>query len=218
MLSFPFEIPPSLYSYLEKFESNPQKTTEKLKTHLQRRGQDPIGEFLLAWFYLQQEQSDAALNHAIRAKAMAPGSPLLQFLPYFIRHPDSFTAWQPSESSPDNQITEFVFAHPRYPNHTDLDALIEQISKVDPQQLRKFESGDRETEGKDELEETKTVEEENVDDIVSETIADIYEKQNRLEKAKIVYNKLAEYYPEKRETYRDAIERIDKRLERENED
>jgi tetratricopeptide (TPR) repeat protein len=213
MISFPFEIPPSLYSYLEKFDDSPERTTEKLEAHLQRRGQDPIGEFLLAWFYLQQEMPQKARKHAIRAKAIAPGSPLMEYLPYFIRHPESFTAWQPSPASKGNQITELLFAHPRYPHNTDLDLLIEKISKVDPEQLYHPNEDEEAVEGEETVEE----EESDMDDIISETMADIYEKQNRFKKALKVYRKLIEYNPEKKDTYEEAIERINKRLERERE-
>lgn len=214
MLSFPFEIPPSLYSYLEKFDEQPERVTEKLAHHLSRRGQDPIGQFLLAWFYLHQEDKESALKHAIKAKAFAPGSPLLEYLPYFIRHPETFNAWQPSTKSPDDQITESVFSQPRYPDSDmDLDTLIEEISKVDPENLRKVhsESPDEESEQKDLSAGTDDVE-----DIVSETLADIYEKQNQFQQAIRVYRQLIELHPEKEDTYLQSINRLEQRLEQNN--
>lgn len=215
MISFPFEIPPSLYSYLEKFDDNPVRTTEKLENQLQRRGADPIGEFLLAWFYLRQEKVGKARNHAMRAKAMASGSPLMEFLPYFIQHPQSFSAWQPSTSSKNNQITELLFSHPQYPQDTDLDHLIEQISKLDPENIRQKSI---EEAPHDDIEDEDEEQDDGIDDIISETIADIYEKQNRFKEAKNVYRKLQEYYPEHKEEYEKAIKRINQRIEREQRD
>ncbi len=217
MLSFPFEIPPSLYSYLEKFEDDPKGITKKLEDHLDRRGQDPIGEFLLAWFYLHQDKKEAALVHGIKAKAYAPGSPLMEHLPYFIRHPETFNAWQPTSQSSDHQVTESVFAHPRYPNSLDdLDELIEQISQVNPKKLRKRQQKEFE----EPEEHSHGVEADEVDDIISETLADIYEKQNRFERAIHVYQQLMQIYPDHEEVYRNAIDRLQKRIDEEkgNED
>jgi tetratricopeptide (TPR) repeat protein len=215
MLSFPFEIPPSLYSYLEKFEEHPERITEKLATHLSRRGQNPIDQFLLAWLYLHQEDKESALKHAIKAKAFAPGSTLLEYLPYFIRHPESFNAWQPSTKAPDEQVTESVFSQPRYPeSDMDLDALIEQISRVDPEKMGsgEWEAVDEETEQKDLSAGT-----DDVDDIVSETLATIYEKQNQFQQAIRVYRQLIELHPENREKYTQAIDRLEKRMELDDE-
>ncbi len=211
MLSFPFEIPPSLYSYLEKFDEQPERITGKLANHLSRRGQDPIGQFLLAWFYLHQEDKESALKHAIKAKAYAPGSPLLEYLPYFIRHPETFSAWQPSTKSPDEQITESVFSQPRYPeSDMDLDTLIEQISRVDPEKMggEKSEAAEEGAEQKD-----LSVGTDDVDDIVSETLADIYEKQNQFQQSIRVYRQLIELHPEEKEKYLQAIDRLEKRME-----
>jgi len=102
MQELPFEIPQSLNSYLTQFQNDPDKGIANLKAFLKKRGMDAVGYFLLSWLCLNDGRKEEALQHALRAKSYAPGSPFFQHLHYFLVHPDHFEAWKPF--APDEEL------------------------------------------------------------------------------------------------------------------
>ena len=95
MHELPFEIPQSLNTYLNRFQSDPDKGIADLEAFLKKRGMDAVGYFLLSWLCLNNGRKEEALRHALKAKSFAPGSPFFQHLHYFLVHPDHFDAWKP---------------------------------------------------------------------------------------------------------------------------
>src|SRR5699024_2247490 len=77
-----------------QFESSPDKAINRLQTQLNKRGPDPVGYFLLGWFFHRQDEREKAIDCAFKAKNLASGSPFLKNIHYFFTHPDVFEAWQ----------------------------------------------------------------------------------------------------------------------------
>lgn len=61
MSNFPFHLPDSLVSYAIQFESSPEKAVNRLQSQLDKRGPDPVGYFLLGWFYHRQNKNSKQL-------------------------------------------------------------------------------------------------------------------------------------------------------------
>lgn len=187
-------IPQSLKSYLELFQQEPEKAITRLKEHLDKRGPDAVGHYLLSWFHHLQGDQKKATQAAWAAKIFAPGSPAMEKLHYFMAHPDSFRAWTPTEVDGIRQSTP---AQPATHPISDLDALIEKLSAVES---KRIEFNPDKTDERD-LAEQAT----HVDDIATETLAQIHEKQGHLSLAISTYRKLIETHPDKAEYFRERI-------------
>ncbi|MFN1834456.1 tetratricopeptide repeat protein [Balneola sp. MJW-20] len=197
MADFPFNIPKSLSSYVERFDEDPAKITGKLKRHLKKRGPDAVGHFLLSWFYYLQDKQSDAIREALKAKTFAPGSPLMEHLHYFLVHPEKFEAAVPDRSfSSDRKILQ---QGKRTSQILDLDRLIELLEAVESQRIRIPENDDGE---QVDLSESST----DVDDLVSETLARIHVKQGKKKEAIRMYEQLIKLKPEKAEEFEDQIQ------------
>lgn len=206
MADLPFDIPPSLYSYLEQFESAPQKTTRRLEQQLQKRGADAVGYFLLAWFYHKQENQPEAVNAALKAKIFAPGSPFFEKLHYFFSHPNLFDAWCTQEAWNDHTLGGYGFS--KSGPILDLDNLIEKLSKIESSRIR-FNQDIL----SDEDSSSATEESDEVDDIVSETLAKIHEQQGKYKTAIKAYERLKVTKKERQSFYDERIEELKKKIE-----
>lgn len=206
MPQIPFEIPKSLASYAEHFEEDPLKATTRLKKQLEKRGPDAVGHFLLAWFYHLKGQDDKAVEEAIKARVFAPGSPFFEKLHYYLSHPSTFDAWTPDRysSSPNRP------GQSRDPGPVlDLDNLIQKLSAVESKRIKAGGSvpGESREKGK---------ENDDVDDMVSETLASIHEKQGKFDAAIKAYRRLMELnHTDKKDYYSEQINRLQKRKEEE---
>jgi hypothetical protein len=199
MVDLPFDIPKSLASYAEHFESDPIKATIRLKEQLKKRGPDAVGHFLLAWFYHQKNMTDEAVDHALKAKIYAPGSTFLGNLHYYLSHPQTFNAWKPGPASRRNESST---EPPRLPGPVlDLDALIEKLSKVESRRI--VASQANETSNQSYSESAVSV-----DDIASETLASIHETQGKTEAAIQTYKRLEKMNSEKKDYYKQQISRL----------
>lgn len=207
MADFPFPIPKSLATYVDQFEDDPEKATEMLKSHLKKRGLDSTGHFFLAFFYFKRGMQEEAMEHAIKAKTFAPGSPLMENLPYFFNHPDGLNAWLPSreESSFSHYSTQEQVSRVSA-SLLDLDKLIAELSQIETKKITPDQNEDVDTET--DLSERSS----KVDDIVSETLANIHENQGRYKLAIQTYEKLTSLYPSKQERYQEQISRLRKKL------
>ncbi|MEX2585521.1 MAG: hypothetical protein WD315_03945 [Balneolaceae bacterium] len=194
-------IPQSLNSYLELFQQEPEKAISRLKAHLDKRGPDAVGHYLLSWFHHLQGDSKKAVQAAWAAKIFAPGSPAMEKLHYFMAHPDSFRAWSPTEVAGIRQAKPAQMAtHPI----SDLDALIEKLSTVESKRID-FNP--------DKADERNLAEQASrVDDIATETLAQIHEKQGHLELAISTYQKLIDTRPDKAESFRKRILELKEKL------
>lgn len=207
MADFPFPIPKSLATYVDQFEDDPEKATEMLKNHLKRRGLDATGHFFLAFFYFKRGMQEEAMDHAIKAKTFAPGSPLMENLPYFFSHPDGLNAWLPSkEEAPYSHYSTQEQVSRVSASLLDLDKLIAELSQIETKKITPDQNDDIDTEA--DLSERAN----KVDDIVSETLAIIHENQGRYKLAKITYEKLMSIRPSKKDRYKEQISRLDAKI------
>jgi len=209
MANLPFDIPQSLSTYVEQFDEDPVKVTTKLKNHLEKRGPDAVGYFLLAWFYHLKGVDDQAVHYALKAKTYAPGSPLMENLHYYLTHPNSFEAWKPRYTSVSSE-RDYRLDDTHEPA-LNLDHLIERLSEV--------ESGrgdDSESEKKSIFSFDVSELEQDVDDIASETLANIHETQGKTEAAIRTYKRLKKLNKEKEEFYKEQINRLERMRNRKN--
>ena len=193
------QIPKSYSSYLEQFEENPEKAISRLTTRIEKRNSGAVGFFFLAWLHLKNKNKEKALEAALNAKIMAPGSRFMERLPYFIQHPHAFDAWQPKKVSTERK-KESSNSEQSYPIH-DLDLLISKLSSIEPKKmsekdLRKVEHHDL---SKDSAK---------VEDIVTETLAIIHEKQENYTAAIKTYKRLMVENSSKEEHYKEQIDRL----------
>ncbi|MEX0719920.1 MAG: tetratricopeptide repeat protein [Balneolaceae bacterium] len=200
MQQLPFNIPQSLSSYIEKFEDDPETVISKLKKHLNKRGPDAVGHFLLAWFYHLQEQKQLAIKEALKAKTFAPGSPLMEHLHYFLVHPEKFDAVIPRQTyaSSNTKLQQGSRTSPIL----DLDKLIALLEEVESHRIQIPADG----EPFNETDLSKDAEQ--VDDVVSETLARIHSKQGRKKEAIKMYERLIDKNQDKAELYSDEIEKL----------
>jgi tetratricopeptide (TPR) repeat protein len=212
MNDIPFSLPEALVSYAIQFEAAPDKTIRRLRKQLDKRGPDPVGYFLLGWFYHRKKWREKAIEYALTAKSYAPGSPFFDHLHYFFAHPDVFDAWQPAHSSPMmGQPAGSGFAG--YEPVAELETLIEKLSAFNAQgqSAAGFNPSDIENDS------SLPPGCEDVDDIVSETLAEIHEKQGKPEAAIGIYKKLIEQNRKRGRYYDDQIARLQEIKESEQE-
>jgi len=200
MPQLPFKIPKSLASYAEHFDKEPIEATKRLQKQLKKRGPDAVGHFLLAWFYHLEGMDDQAVDEALKARIFAPGSPFFEKLHYYLSHPNTFEAWTPdSETVASPKSTQSVHEPGPVLN---LDSLIQKLASVESKRIRPDEKEEPEDKN------NKKVSADNVDDIVSETLAQIHERQGKLNAAIRTYERLIELRPQKREQYQEEIIRL----------
>jgi len=201
MEPLPFELPPSLAIYAEQFEEAPERTIDKLEKHLNRRGPDAVGYFLMAWFYVQNDDMPKAIESALKAKTYAPGSPFLEYLHYFLIHPEAFQAWIPPDNNvhPVNEASVYMqpvdFIH-------DLESLISRLTEAETKKI----TFDPESPAPAE---DLSIPSQSVDDIATETLAYIYEKQGKIEEAKAMYQRLIAMRPDKKKEYTKALKNLE---------
>lgn len=205
MPQLPFDIPKSLASYAEHFEEDPIKATTRLKKQLKKRGPDAVGHFLLAWFYHLKGMDDQAVDEALKARIFAPGSPFFRKLHYYLSHPKAFDAWTPETTATTSQKTPESSLEPG--PVLNLDTLIQKLSEVESERIRP-KAANKNSEQTDTDAEVST---DNVDDIVSETLASIHEKQGKTEAAIRTYQRLKDLNKEKQDFYNQQIHRLQKK-------
>jgi len=197
MKTLPFTIPPSLNSYVEQFESDPERMTRKLDRLVKKRDPDAVGHFLLAWFYHLQGDQETAISEALKAKTYAPGSPLMEHLHFFLLHPEQFEAAVPTRLVKKKKV--FVQGN-RTPQILDLDRLIELLEAVESQRVN-YSYNDVSDE---DLSEPSN----DVAEIISETLAKIHEAQGNKKEAIHMYERLVIANEEKADVYSTKIEEL----------
>ncbi len=203
MQDFPFNIPKSLSSYVEKFDEDPKLITQKLKKHLKKRGPDAVGHFLLSWFFHLRGMNKEAIAEALKAKTYAPGSPLMEHLHYFLVHPEKFEAAVPTTSY--SSGTTKLQQAARTSSLLDLDRLIEMLEQVESKRIQ-IPGEDEEFDDTD-----LSKESEKVDDLVSETLAKIHAQQGREKEAVKMYQRLIELKSDKADHYQKQIDKLKKK-------
>jgi tetratricopeptide (TPR) repeat protein len=206
MNDIPFTLPTSLVSYAIQYESSPNKAIRRLENHLMKRGTDPIGYFLLGWFYHRKKQTQKAISCALKAKNYAPGSPFLRKLHYYFAHPNVFEAWRPYAQQSD--LSDSVASFSGYESVEKLQILIEKLSTFDEVTMNNDKTIRPESDN------ILPSSSDDVDDIVSETLAGIHEEQGKPEAAIDIYKKLMKSNHSKSEDYKEEIERLKNKNDR----
>lgn len=192
------DVPESYRIYFEQFEDDPHGTIKKLENHVSRRNSGAVGYYLLAILSRKAGNKSAAIKFALSAKILAPGSKFFNRLPYYIQHPDLFEAWVPEKNLTSSLTTDRKTdsSHPI----EDLDQLISKLSRIETKRIKISEEP---SENRD-LSENSA----NVDDIVTETLALIHEKQGNHQAAINVYKQLRLANSSQRKRYDEEILRL----------
>ncbi|HMB98472.1 MAG TPA: tetratricopeptide repeat protein [Balneolaceae bacterium] len=194
-------FPESFQAYIEQFAKEPDAAINRFEKFVKKRGQDAIGHCLLAWMYYKKGDNSRAVSNAWKAKIFAPGSPFLEQFHYFLQHPKKFKAWKP-ESTSEKTRPDFRYDDKSHPIF-DLDSLISKLSSVETRRLSKDDLTDDDTDlGSSSLQ---------TDDIVTETLAVIHEKQKNYEAAILTYEKLIALHPNKEKEYHKQVKRLRKK-------
>jgi|AntRauTorcE11898_2_1112593.scaffolds.fasta_scaffold05336_5 tetratricopeptide (TPR) repeat protein len=201
-------VPESYQIYLDQFHSDPDGTLTKLETHVSKRNSGAVGYYILAVLSRTAGRTTDAIKYALSAKILAPGSEFFRRLPYYMQHPDYFDAWVP-EYAPKENGKEKQKPRSTHPIR-DLDQLISKLSEAETKRIRMPEA-DIDTE--------KSVEDlskrsADVDDIVTETLALIHEKQGNYQSAIKVFKQLRLANGSKREHYDEQILRLQELMEK----
>lgn len=202
----PNNIPRSLQPYLDQFQKQPEKAIERLEKHLEKRGPDAVGHYLLAWFYHHSNCRNQAVKAAWKARIFAPGSPTVKELHYYMQHPEQFKAWNPARLQ--NRVSKKIHQEDEAHPILDLDALISKLSNTESKKIQLQENQGEDEELPD-LSEYAT----RVGDIFTETMADIHEKQGNREAAIKTYEELKKLHPDKARHYKKEIRRLQKELQ-----
>jgi predicted Zn-dependent protease len=193
MNQFPFDIPESLRSYLNTFQESPEKGISNLEQYISRRRLDAVAFFLLASMYKSQGADEKARDTAARARALAPGSRLLEHLHYFLSHPDGFNAWVPEDVSP--------FPSNRRKDATsnlsyDLEALITRLTRAGTKRIKVSEQAS---------ETDLILRSDEVEALATPTLAQIYVKQGKIQEAIATYQRLCETRPAQTKAFEEQI-------------
>jgi len=201
MNHFLTHFPESLQAYIQQFETDPAGAIERLEKFTAKRGPDAVSRCLLAWMYHKQGNDKKAISSAWQAKVYAPGSPFLEQFHYYLKHPKKFNAWHPEHNKEMSRVTYRYDdqAHPIM----DLDSLISKLSSIETRRLKPEDLTDDDTDLGSPATQT--------DDIVTETLAVIHEKQKNYQAAILTYEKLAALYPDKEKHYQKQINRLKKK-------
>lgn len=205
-------VPESYRIYLDQFENDPEGTLTKLENHVSKRNSGAVGYYILAVLSRKAGRSSDAVKYALSAKILAPGSEFFRRLPYYIQHPDYTEAWVPkqSQTSTRKKKKEPQTTHPI----RDLDQLISRLSEAETKRIQVPESGTDTEKSAEDLSKRSA----DVDDIVTETLALIHEKQGNYEAAIKVFKQLRQSKSSKRDHYDEQILRLHDLIEQEKDD
>jgi tetratricopeptide (TPR) repeat protein len=198
METIPFTLPESLQGYIKTFEQSPDKAIDNLQKYLLKRRNDAVGYFLLALLFKMNDKTAKALEAAITARALAPGSSLLDNLHYFLSHPEGFNAWIPDREhqfglkKPQNGNGHFSFS-------MDLEQMIGRLSRVDRKRIKPVGVS-----GSAGLNEDTEI----LNKVATPTLARIFESQGQTNEAIGVYEKLMESNPSKKAEFEAEITRL----------
>lgn len=201
MQHLPFNIPKSLASFVEIFEKDQDKAIAKLQKQVKKRDPDTVGHFLLAWLHHLKNENKEAIKEALIAKNYAAGSPLMEHLHYFLVHPEQFNASVPQSGF--SEQTKLQQGTRRSPI-LDLDRLIEMLEAVESQRIQI--SMDNDEDSMEDLSEESN----NIEDIISETLAQIHITQGNKKAAIKMYERLIEVHEDKTDEFLYKIDQLKK--------
>ncbi len=200
----PFPIPESLRSYAEQFSNQPERSIDRLRSFLKKRGQDAVGHMLLAWMYLQNGQQENAISAAMKAKRYAPGSPFLEHYIFFLLHPDQFEATLPDilEAQKESKKSNAQIS-------ADLEKIIHKLSEKRGTVVNNPDESPM-SEEEDLSKRTSYIQ-----DLATETLANIYQKHGKFQEAIRVYGMLKQTIPERADEFETKISELRRQMENE---
>ena len=204
-------VPESYQIYLDQFDSDPEGTITKLENHVSKRNSGAVGYYILAVLSRDAGRAADAVRYALSAKIMAPGSEFFRRLPYFIQHPDYFNAWvpdRPAKTHTRKKQQETQSTHPI----RDLDQLISKLSEAETKRIRVPKEDVDAEKSTEDLSQRSA----DVDDIVTETLALIHEKQGNYTAAINVFKRLRLANSSEREHYDEQILRLQELIDMES--
>lgn len=207
-LDLPFSLPEVYRTYVERFEQQPDDSIDKLQQLISKRGEDPLGLCLLCILYKQNRQMSLALSMAAKLRYLVPGSSFYLALAYRLQHPDGFEAWLPKEVlTPTDKEKEPVFVSAPA---EELDELIDALSQVENTRidLSKNVNIDPDVD--------LSAPSNEVNDIFTETLADIYMGQKAWTKAERVLLGLIKQDPDKTKQLEEKLKFVRAKLASKN--
>ncbi len=192
---FPLPLPASLKSYDDMFQRAPREAVRRLEAQSKKRGNDAVCSLLLAWFHHQLGDGTLAREQVARARSFAPGSLFMEFASYRLFHPDGFEAWLPDDPQMGHAPGFFV------ERTLSLDELIERLSDSDAARITLSETP---PDVDADLSQSPFAAEE----MATETLAAIYEKQGKLDEAAVVYERLLKAHPDREAHFRERLNHI----------
>ena len=212
-------LPDSIRHYLQESQTDPDAVLERLEADLKRAPSDPVLHLRQAIALKSKGRLSEASDAAWKACIYAPGSRLMQALPYYIAHPDGFDApsvpgmelASPLESSRSRSVGRSILPT------QDLDRMIEHLLNLEskgrigignPNESDEPESGKRFSE-KEESEEGRDAPEEGGElDVASTTLISILEAQGQHKQALQLLNQLLGGNPPNREELEEHKQRL----------
>lgn len=204
-------VPESYQIYLDQFDSDPEGTLTKLENHVTKRNSGAVGYYILAVLSRNAGRMSDAVRYALSAKILAPGSEFFRRLPYFIQHPDYFDAWIPVEQVHPGSRKKKQETQSTHPIR-DLDLLISKLSEAETKRIQ-IPKADIDAEKSTEDLSQRSAD---VDDIVTETLALIHEKQGNYTAAINVFKQLRLSKSSNREHYDEQILRLQELIDKES--
>ncbi len=201
MKSIPFELPESLKSYLVTYQDDPDKGMQLLEKHVNKRRNDAVGFLLLALMHHHAGNHEKAIKSATMSGSLAPGSPLLENLQYFLSHPDGFDAWIPNETLRRSKSLGRDSGSNGMDLGLDLDTLISRLSRANQKRIKISDHSSEGSFNPDAVE---------LELLATPTLAMIYERQNNYDEAIRMYRRLIECRPDRADDFKHAIDRIEK--------
>jgi tetratricopeptide (TPR) repeat protein len=205
LASIPLTFPERYESAIKSYAKDSIEGINALERFMIKAGEDGVGLILLALMHHCSNDMNKAISYAEKARFMVSGSTFFKTLSYRLRHPDGFDAWIPNQlftDEPQLEQSPILVAQA-----TELDELINVLSDVENTKIRLDAAKISEPLQHDDLE----IEEE-VNDIFTETLAQIYMNQNQLLKARNIYQRLIEIEPEKKNQWNEMLTTIDKKM------
>lgn len=203
-------VPESYQIYLDQFESDPEGTLTKLENHVSKRNSGAVGYYILAVLSREAGRTSDAIRYALSAKIMAPGSEFFRRLPYYFQHPDYFDAWVP-ETAPRSNVKKKYNPQSTHPIR-DLDQLISKLSDAETKRIKVPDAITDSDKSIEDLGQRSA----DVDDIVSETLALIHEKQGNYQAAIKVFKQLRQSNSSNREHYDEQILRLQELMQKDS--
>lgn len=157
---------------------------------------------LLAWLYLKNGERENAISTAMKAKRYAPGSPFLEHYLFFLLHPDQFEATLPDAVEAQHECKK---------SNAQISADLEKIiHKLSEKRGAVVNDPDESPMSEDEDLSKKTS---YIQDLATETLANIYTKHGKLQEAIRVYGMLKQSIPERADEFEERINELRRQME-----